>query len=174
MIIAIQIICLLFGRGGSILLLLPKESDDKNCIIMQLKLTPYTTYTWKINIGVTGVNPGLIAFLLESPHVTSICCFGSLPNRERSQRECLPDSISTARVSSQGWGSLWPSPAPGSLLKINHCAFAWTQKYQHAPRETAYSTQRRSTGASPKLNDTCASPPAASAAAAHRQQAGEH
>lgn len=115
MIIVIQLFVCCLG-GGSILILLPKESDDKNCIIMQLKLSPYTTYTWKINIGVTGVNPGLIAFLSESPHVTSICCFGSLPNRT-SLRECLPDSISTGRVSSQGWGSLWPSPAPGSLLK---------------------------------------------------------
>lgn len=57
-----------------------------------------------------------IAFLWESPHVTSICYFGCVPNRT-SLRECLLDSISTARVSSLGWGSLWPSPASGSYWK---------------------------------------------------------
>lgn len=74
------------------------------------------TWTRKAKVGPMGVNWGLIAFLWESPHVTSICYFGCLPNRT-SLRECLLDSISTVRVSSLGWGSLWPSPASGSYWK---------------------------------------------------------
>lgn len=62
------------------------------------------------------------------------------------------------------------------LLKINHAVHSLGKKYQHALQGATYSTQQRSPGASPKLNDTCTSPPAASAdtTATHRQQAGEH
>lgn len=74
-----------------------------------------------------------------------------------------------------GGGSLWPSPGLRFLLKINQTVHSLgPKKYQHALRGATYSTQQRSAGASPRLNDTCTSPPAASAdaAATHRQQAG--
>lgn len=61
----------------------------------------FTKTCTRKKIVVMGVNWGLIGFLWESPHVTFICDFGWLPNRT-SLRECLLDSISTARVSS--WG----------------------------------------------------------------------
>lgn len=116
--------------------------------------------------------------------MTSICDFGSLPNRT-SLRECLLDSISTARVSSRGMGvggkrearegaHTLAKPGLRFLLKINPAVHSPGPETSTLLRGATYSTQQRSAGASPRLNDTCTSPPAASAdaAAAHRQRAG--
>lgn len=148
-------------------------------MMIQLKPALHILYTWNINMRVTGVKRGLVAFLLQFPHVTSICSSGSLPNRT-SLREWLPDSISTAPVSSQRWGSPLAKscPPPVPIENKPDCAFAGPRNINMRREKPPSSTQRRSTGASPALNDTCTSPPAASAAAAaaaaHRQQAGEH
>lgn len=89
-----------------------KLSADRK---VDLKLTLQIGYTWKINIWPTHVNRGLVTFLLESLHVTSICSFGSMPNRT-SLRECLPDSISTAHGGSGG-GSAYGQVLPRVPIK---------------------------------------------------------